>query len=162
MPSASAVQSLEISLGASIARTWSAAFWRAGPRDAGSFSEPLIAGSTDCRASAAFAQKAEPAASALVAEALERALLDEDAELSFPPPPQAESRTTAAATDSPERHRVRVRRMHPRLAAGRASQNRHGYGAGRDRPRRSAFRLGPPGAGPDDAHRAARAAGEPR
>jgi hypothetical protein len=77
---------------------------------AGSFSVPLKAGSTELRALAAWVQNSEPAACA-VSDALERAALDEDAELSLPDPPQADSRTTAAATDSPVRTRGRVRRM---------------------------------------------------
>jgi hypothetical protein len=64
------------------------------------------------KAAAAWVQNSELAASALVPDALELVALElEDAELSFPEPPQAVSRTTAAATESPLRQTVRVRRM---------------------------------------------------
>ena len=59
------------------------------------------------------------------------------------------------------RQAVRVRRMGARLAAGRASANRHGYACRRDRARRSARRLGPPGARADAADGRAGAAGHP-
>jgi hypothetical protein len=84
---------------------------------------------------AALVQNAEPAADALLADALALAVVEEDALSFFPEPPHAVSRTTAAATESPLRQTVTVRRMDPRLAAGRASAKVHGYGAEGDRPR---------------------------
>src|SRR4051812_10132526 len=135
MPSDSFAQSELISLGGWMARTLSAACWRACATAAGSFSVPLSAGETELRAAAAWVQNFEPEAFALVAGALELAALEEDALSSLPEPPQAVSRATAATTESPCRHTVRVRRMDPRLVAGRASAKVHGYGAEGDRAR---------------------------
>jgi glyoxylase-like metal-dependent hydrolase (beta-lactamase superfamily II) len=63
-------------------------------------------------------QNSEFAPAALVSAALELDEPEDDAADVSSEPPQAVSRTTAAATDSPLRQAVRVRRMVRRLAAG--------------------------------------------
>ena len=57
-------------------------------------------------------QNCEPAASAEVSDALVVGALEAaESDFSFPEPPQAVSRTSAAAADSPVRHRRREVRM---------------------------------------------------
>jgi hypothetical protein len=75
---------------------------------------------------AAWVQNSDTAAFAVVPEALELELELDDDEDVLSEPPHAVSRATAAATESPLRQTVRVRRMLLRLTARWASQNPHG------------------------------------
>jgi hypothetical protein len=80
------------------------------------------ASATSSSTADACVQNSESDGAALVSAALELPALDDgdDADSSSPEPPQAVSRTTAAAVKSPPRHATRVRRMGPRLTAGGA------------------------------------------
>src|SRR4051794_16811267 len=104
---------------------------------------------------AASVQNSESACGAVfsvVSLALELELdevVSEDAVSSFGPPPQAVSRTAAAAATRPPRQSERVRRMLGRLAAPCAAEQAPGYGARRGRPGRPARNMGSPASGRD-------------
>src|SRR4051794_12360392 len=104
----------------------SAAFCSSGPSVAGAAC-PVRAGTSPVSASAALAQNSEPAPAGLVPDALVLGELEEDAAESSSDPPQAVSRTTAAATVRPPRHAGSVRRTGRRLVAGSRSLRARRY-----------------------------------
>src|SRR4051794_23142036 len=153
MPSANDAHSSAISAGGSMLRISCEACWKIAPRSLWSW--PVRLAVTRSWIAAASVQNSESAWGAVfsvVSLALELELdevVPEDEVSSFDPPPQAVSRTAAAAATSPPRQRERVRRMVGRLAALRAPEQAPGYGAGRGRPGRPARNMGSPAPGRD-------------
>src|SRR5688572_4778445 len=137
MPSANEAQSVAMSGGASMEAMSSEACWKISPRLV--WSELVRLAVTRSWMAAASVQNSESACGAVfsvVSLALELELDDVDSEAfeSSSDPPQAVSRTTAAAAARPLRHRERVRRMVARLTADCARAGSRGYRAGRGRP----------------------------
>ena len=142
-----------------MARIWSAACCSAGARWRGALAHER--GLTVARWPRPWCRSPSRPRRRWSRDALERAAARRGRASSSPEPPQPVSRTTAAATESPARHDGEGSAHGARLAAGRASADRPGYGAGRDSARRSARRAGTSRRRADAPDGGARAAGHP-